>query len=259
MKVPRPRLTYANVVSSLALFLVIAGGSAFAANQLAKNSVGTKQLKKNAVTAAKLKKNSVTTAKLNKNAVTGAKIKNGAVTGAKIDEASLGTVPSANTAASAGIADNLTGYSHKSIRLVATPVSGFNEGIEEAPETTILSAGPISITGKCFSYSNTVYAYFLIKSSTEGTAFDSDSDYSYGNNFLGPDTKPTDREVFYESASGDYSYYESEDGIFAATAADGTTVRGSVQVGVKSGTLTGGQGPYGSGDVCLLAGNMFTL
>ena len=28
----RPRLTYANVVSSLALFLVLAGGAAYAAN-----------------------------------------------------------------------------------------------------------------------------------------------------------------------------------------------------------------------------------
>jgi hypothetical protein len=61
----RTRLTYANVTSTLALFLVLAGGSAFAANHLAKNSVGAKQLKRGAVTAAKIKKNAVTPAKLN--------------------------------------------------------------------------------------------------------------------------------------------------------------------------------------------------
>ncbi len=54
MKALRKRLTYANVMSSLALFLVLAGGTAFAASQLGKETVGAKQLKKGAVTPAKL-------------------------------------------------------------------------------------------------------------------------------------------------------------------------------------------------------------
>ncbi len=49
MKSVRKRLTYANVMSSIAVFLVLAGGTAFAASQLGKESVGTKQLKKEAV------------------------------------------------------------------------------------------------------------------------------------------------------------------------------------------------------------------
>lgn len=60
----RRRLTYANVMSSLAVFLVLGGATAFAATQLPKNSVGTKQIKNNAVTAAKIKKNSVNSAKV---------------------------------------------------------------------------------------------------------------------------------------------------------------------------------------------------
>jgi hypothetical protein len=54
----RKRLTYANVMSSIAVFLVL-GGAAYAASQLPKNSVGTKQLKKNAVTSAKVKNKSL--------------------------------------------------------------------------------------------------------------------------------------------------------------------------------------------------------
>lgn len=59
----RKRLTYANVMSSIAVFLVLGGATALAAG-LAKNSVGSKQLKKNAVTTAKIKKGAVTGAKV---------------------------------------------------------------------------------------------------------------------------------------------------------------------------------------------------
>jgi len=94
----RKRLTYANVISSLALFLVVAGGSAFAASQLGKNTVGSKQLKKNAVTAAKIKKE----------AITGAKVKKGSLTGTQINSATLGNVPSATNATNASVASSLT-------------------------------------------------------------------------------------------------------------------------------------------------------
>jgi hypothetical protein len=55
LKSVRKRLTYANVMSSIAVFLVVAGGTAFAASQLGKESVGTRQLKKEAVSLAKIK------------------------------------------------------------------------------------------------------------------------------------------------------------------------------------------------------------
>jgi hypothetical protein len=53
------RLTYANVMSSIAVFLVLGGATAFAATELVKNSVGTKQLKNNAVNSAKVKNHSL--------------------------------------------------------------------------------------------------------------------------------------------------------------------------------------------------------
>ncbi len=79
-----PRPTYANVVSTLCLFLLLGGASALAATQLAKNSVGTKQIKKNAVAAAKIKNAAVTTSKLADNAVTSGKITDAAVTTSKL-------------------------------------------------------------------------------------------------------------------------------------------------------------------------------
>ena len=60
----RKSLTYANVMSSLAVFLVLGGASAVAATQLGKNSVGNKQLKNNAVTTAKIKNGTITQGKI---------------------------------------------------------------------------------------------------------------------------------------------------------------------------------------------------
>ncbi|HET7054559.1 MAG TPA: hypothetical protein VFI09_11660 [Solirubrobacterales bacterium] len=59
MKQIRKRLTYANVMSSIAVFLVLGGATALAAGGLGKNTVGTKQLKKNAVVSSKVKDGSL--------------------------------------------------------------------------------------------------------------------------------------------------------------------------------------------------------
>jgi hypothetical protein len=88
----RARLTYSNVIASIALFIAL-GGAAVAAG-VSKNSVGPNQLKKGAVTAAKLRKGAVTAGKLapkavvagklGPNAVTPGNIVNGGITTAKI-------------------------------------------------------------------------------------------------------------------------------------------------------------------------------
>ncbi|MBK5218208.1 MAG: hypothetical protein JJE35_00225 [Thermoleophilia bacterium] len=83
-------LSYANVISTLCLFVLL-GGGAYAATQLPAKSVGTRQLKAGAVT--------------------GVKIKDGTITGAKVDSRTLGIVPaalSADRATSAATADRAT-------------------------------------------------------------------------------------------------------------------------------------------------------
>jgi hypothetical protein len=50
----RRSLTYSNVISTVCLVLLVGGGTAFAASQLGKETVGARQLKKEAVTPAKL-------------------------------------------------------------------------------------------------------------------------------------------------------------------------------------------------------------
>src|ERR1700761_6129708 len=77
------RLTYANVIATLALFLALGGGAVWAASK-ASTKIGTGKLKPNAVTAGKIKANAVTSAKIREAAVTGAKLREGAVNFAKL-------------------------------------------------------------------------------------------------------------------------------------------------------------------------------
>jgi len=54
----RNRVTYANVVATLALFIAL-GGTGYAAINLPRNSVGPKQLRANSVTSTKVKQGSL--------------------------------------------------------------------------------------------------------------------------------------------------------------------------------------------------------
>ncbi len=91
MKRIREQLTYANVIATVALFIAVGGASAFAATQLAKNSVGSRQLKTNAVTATKIKDG----------AIDGAKVKDGSLGAADLAPGTIPAGPAAGAAAGA--------------------------------------------------------------------------------------------------------------------------------------------------------------
>jgi hypothetical protein len=140
----RKRITYANVMSSIAVFLVLGGGAAFAAGKLAKNSVGTKQIKKNAVTSQK--------------------IKNGAVTSAKVNVAGFPKVPSAANADNASHANNADNASHANSADTASHANSadtansvggstirpfFYASNETTTKTTVLTLGSLTLTAGC--------------------------------------------------------------------------------------------------------------
>jgi hypothetical protein len=226
----RRRLTYANVMSSIAVFLVLGGGAAIAASQLAKNSVGKKQLKANAVTTAKIKKNAVTNQKIGKNAVTGAKVKDASLTGADIDLGSLGTVPSASSA------NNLAGLTRFNFKL------GFGQS------QTFLTAGPFSFTASCHqneslliepAIKNQDIARVLISTNANGTIFD-----AFGalrgegpTKFLDVATPEKERIFFeYNLETGKASYEAESNSDGGAYSPDGTAVSfstGGLGIGIN--------------------------
>jgi hypothetical protein len=89
----KPRLTYANVTSTLALFIALGGATAFAASKIPDKSVGEFQLRPGAVTAEKIRKAAVTAPKIKEGAIKQGKIANGSITAAKM---TLGSVVSSS-------------------------------------------------------------------------------------------------------------------------------------------------------------------
>ena len=72
------RLSYANVMATVAVFLAL-GGASYAAVALPRNSVGTPQLRESSVTRGKLATGSVDTRQLRDDAVDASKVAAGAV------------------------------------------------------------------------------------------------------------------------------------------------------------------------------------
>ena len=158
MKAVRSRLTFANVISCLALFVAL-GGAAYAAG-LSKNSVGTKQLKNEAVTAAKVKK--------------------GSLTGAQINASTLGAVPNAthaniaDQATKAGEATNAANATHATTAGQATSATNATHATTAQEATIAESAdnsshlGGIGPTGFIQGSGNIVRGYEST-SSPDGT------------------------------------------------------------------------------------------
>jgi hypothetical protein len=122
----RPRLTYANVIATLALFLAIGGGAVWAAGR-----IGTSQIKNGAVTTKK--------------------IKNNAVTGAKAKESSFGQVPDAANGylgfARVSDAGNVTQGKHVASVNVTHPQQGYYcfKGLSFTPKSIL--ADPDTTSG----------------------------------------------------------------------------------------------------------------
>ena len=87
--------SYANVMSTLAVFLVVAGGTAFAAG-LAPNSVGSKTVKDNSLKTIDLKDGkAVSTDDVIDGSLAGTDVADASLTGDDVDETTLGQVPDA--------------------------------------------------------------------------------------------------------------------------------------------------------------------
>lgn len=182
MKQIRRHFTYSNVMSSLAVFLILGGATAFAAvkkvgpNEIKANSIKTGKIVKEAVTSGKLKNGAVSETKLADGAVTTNKIANDAVTGAKVNEGTLGQVPSAATAGS------VNGSTVQRI---------FYRGATNSPSQTFFSQHGLTLSASCTANAMAAKATTSVSNSiihsagtSAGTAFSTEIDnFNSGEDF----------------------------------------------------------------------------
>jgi hypothetical protein len=136
MRVLLRKLTYANVVATLALFLAVSGGAVWAASQLGKNAVKSKNIARNAVKSQDIASNAVKTRNLAKNAVKAPKIAANAVTEKKIAKESI-TRTKLKTGTLAGL---------QILDAQATNIPGLATAVTSGPGTPIALTGSTSFT-----------------------------------------------------------------------------------------------------------------
>lgn len=195
----RARLSYANVIATLALFIAL-GGVSYAAVKLPKNSVTSKAIKKNAVTSPKIKKSAVDSSKIKNGSITGLDIKNGSIGASKLNTAGV-VVPSAIAAGTANDTFN-------TLKLATSSASNADEATARAQATEIplVSNGPVSVYGKCFTVTGVPGATHFetyAKSTADGAALQGYSIYdSAYDPALGPGTLESDRVLSDDETDG---------------------------------------------------------
>ena len=144
----RPRTpSYANVMSTIAVFVALGTGGAYAAN-----TIGSADIIDGSVTSADVRnatllggdiapetirtgniaEDTIRNYDIYPNAIRGSRIANDSLTGTDVDESSLGTVPQAGHAASASEAAHATSAGHAT-QAGKAPVQGYQVLYRQAP------------------------------------------------------------------------------------------------------------------------------
>jgi len=185
----RARLSYANVIATVALFVAL-GGGAYAAARIDSGDVENNSLK-----SADLK---------NQKAVKGKDVKDDQLTGDDIDESSLGTVPNASK--------------------VDTLVSVANVNtVDEGSSATLATYGPFTLTGACAAAAANTEARVNITTTEVGSAA-AGQDNAEGT--FNPADGPLLLSDANDAPAGEASYGDGYDDTFTAFAPSGRAITG---------------------------------
>ena len=194
----RSKLTYSNVMVTVLAFIVLAGGSAYAASNLGKNAIKSKNIAPNAVRTKNLAKNAVKNKNLAKNAVRTKNLAKGSVTAAKIKAASITrTQMAAGTLAGLQVAE-----------VQSNPVPGFGGGPSSPAGTPVPLAGTTTFTpaaGKSY----------MLLTELRGNPIDADGDGGEYNPCFGDVVMLANSQLIswteiYATAATTYDVYKNE-------------------------------------------------
>jgi hypothetical protein len=182
-RLPSPAL----VIACVALFVSLGGVS----YGLATGSIDSREIKNNTVRSKDVRNNTLRTFDIRNNEVRGFDVRNSTIqgrdvafntlTGSDISESSLGKVPSATAADTAGSAT--TAGSVATLRTIAP--TGVAEG---AAPVTLATHGPLTLTGACEASGANTNAVLRVQSTEANSAAGSDDATTPTTPVFGPGT-----------------------------------------------------------------------
>jgi hypothetical protein len=255
MKKLRVKLTYANVMATLGVFIAL-GGVSYAALKLPKNSVGTKQLRANAVDSEKVRDHSLKAIDFAADELP------------KGDPGPTGPQGPPGTTTESSSTQVVSKWSRK----VAASAENSNPATarKDATPVSLFEDGPLSIYGKCFrdEDGNETFGETFVKTTMDHTIGDATVMGVHdgtGGGYINTTSAETALKVgesqvssTFKSSYGD-AFAPAGADTFAIHAPDGTAIMGWNVVGAKQESVEESDGPFGAGNVCLFDGYVFAV
>lgn len=237
MRSRRLRLSPATVIAGIALFAALSGAAIALPG---KNSVDSGDLKANSVTSQDLRNKNVKTGDLANNAVTSAKVQNGS-----LNDNDIGDFLSLNPP----------------VRLTATEGANLTAARAAAPETVLATRGQLTYYAKCFrdAGTDTTFGVVFVRTTADGSISQGLDNLPGGNTaaeFLNTSTDEPDNEVDSQQATANNASLGEDESV--ASSPDGSVLFYDSWIAVKNGNLAGGNGIYGSGNICLFGGQIYS-
>lgn len=263
LRVSRP--SPAMGVALLALFISLGGVS----YGVATGSIDTREIKNNTIKTKDIRNNDIRSRDIRNSTVAGRDVLSNTIRGADVLESSLGLVPTANAANIANRANSAASVDRlKSVAFKRVTASASNADAaaarSAAAEVALFSVGAFDVYGKCFvdtdsgagATSQTLGEIFIRTRSSGAVAEGEGGDSLDGNPFLDTGTAETLRQLNTGAVGPNAGSTDFEDdATFGAAAPDGTAISGEVGGAIKQGSLPGGDGIYGGGNVCIFWGH----
>lgn len=225
-------------IGALALFLVLAGGTAYAVAIAPKNSVDSAAIIGGAVKKSDLGRGAVARSKLHANAVDSARVLDNSLAGRDINASTLGTVPNAAKL------DGLTAARVHFDQIFDTSDQGYKP---------ILDLGGLQLKAKCYANGAFVNISVVANTTTSGAVI-----HAVGTTSDSPSTGGTPNGKTYDSSDLDFGTNEDFSVLPTQSAGFALNVEGTLVYSSAGGsdvTLTFQNGKYSPmGNHCLFVG-----
>jgi hypothetical protein len=226
------RLTPAHVMGTMAVFISLGGVSygvatgSIDSREIKNNTIRSKDVRNNQISSADLRNNSATGKDVKNSSLTGADVKDESLTSQDIVESSLGQVPTANFANSAGTAQRALSAAAVD-RIQVSGNSWISASMGQVVD--VLKRGPFTLKGHCDNSGGNPRAIIKIDTTEDHSVMDGNSE----NEDFGPGVEPRVSEDLSNAGPAFSADNNGSPDLYSAVAPSGVAISGQDYVGVN--------------------------